>query len=108
MAGAGIPSIAEIQSAVAAEFEIPVAWMREPCGTNGTQQALVARPRQAAMALSWMLTDLSGPRIGHFFGGRDHTTVLHARRAVAKRRKSDPRLDRRLKRITLELVRGGL
>jgi chromosomal replication initiator protein len=57
------------------------------------------------MVLAWQMTDHSGPRIGHFFGDRDHTTVLHARRSVQKRRESDPKLDRAVKRIALELVR---
>jgi chromosomal replication initiator protein len=51
------------------------------------------------------MTDHSGPRIGHFFGDRDHTTILHARRSVQRRRECDPKLDRAMKRIALELVR---
>jgi chromosomal replication initiator protein len=42
----------------------------------------VARPRQIAMALAKELTQLSLPDIGEAFGGRDHTTVLHACRKV--------------------------
>jgi chromosomal replication initiator protein len=43
---------------------------------------LLARPRQMAMALAKELTHLSLPDIGEAFGGRDHTTVLHACRKV--------------------------
>ena len=43
----------------------------------------VARPRQIAMALAKELTQLSLPDIGDAFGGRDHTTVLHACRKIA-------------------------
>lgn len=107
MAG-GIPTIAQIQTATAREFGVPESWMREPLGTAGTQMRVVSHPRQAAMTLAWLLTEMSGPRIGHFFGHRDHTTVLHARRAVESRRKSDPQLDQALKRISLELVRGAM
>ena len=48
----------------------------------------VARPRQVAMALTKELTQLSLPEIGSNFGGRDHTTVLHACRQVAKLRET--------------------
>ena len=44
----------------------------------------VARPRQMAMALAKELTNHSLPEIGDAFGGRDHTTVLHACRTIAK------------------------
>ena len=53
----------------------------------------VARPRQIAMALSKELTNFSLPEIGDEFGGRDHTTVLHACRKVAELRKSDTLLN---------------
>jgi chromosomal replication initiator protein len=46
----------------------------------------VARPRQVAMALSKELTNQSLPEIGDAFGGRDHTTVLHACRKIAQLR----------------------
>ena len=49
----------------------------------------VARPRQVAMALSKELTNHSLPEIGDAFGGRDHTTVLHACRKIAELRESD-------------------
>ena len=44
----------------------------------------VARPRQMAMALAKELTNHSLPEIGDAFGGRDHTTVLHACRRIAE------------------------
>ena len=50
----------------------------------------VARPRQVAMALAKELTQLSLPEIGSNFGGRDHTTVLHACRQIAKLREARP------------------
>lgn len=53
----------------------------------------VARPRQIAMALSKELTNHSLPEIGNAFGGRDHTTVLHACRTIAGFRKSDADID---------------
>lgn len=49
-----------------------------------------ARPRQLGMALARELTQRSLPDIGHRFGGRDHTTVLHACRRMEELRKTDP------------------
>jgi chromosomal replication initiator protein len=49
----------------------------------------VARPRQMAMALAKELTNHSLPEIGESFGGRDHTTVLHACRKIRELRESD-------------------
>jgi chromosomal replication initiator protein len=50
----------------------------------------VARPRQVAMYLARELTSRSLPDIGRRFGGRDHTTVLHACRRIEELCKSDP------------------
>ena len=56
----------------------------------------IAIPRQIAMYLCRELTDTSLPQIGEFFGGRDHTTVLHAYNKITKDRTSDIQLDRTL------------
>ncbi len=53
----------------------------------------IARPRQIAMSLAKELTERSYPEIGDAFGGRDHTTVLHACRKVRELRLSDARLE---------------
>jgi chromosomal replication initiator protein len=50
----------------------------------------VARPRQVAMYLARKLTTRSLPEIGRRFGGRDHTTVLHACRRIEELREKDP------------------
>jgi chromosomal replication initiator protein len=52
----------------------------------------ITRPRQMAMALAKELTNHSLPEIGDAFGGRDHTTVLHACRVVKELRDSQTRL----------------
>lgn len=52
----------------------------------------IARPRQIAMALAKELTNHSLPEIGEAFGGRDHTTVLHACRKIAELKESDARI----------------
>ena len=52
----------------------------------------IARPRQMAMALAKELTNHSLPEIGDAFGGRDHTTVLHACRKIAELREATAEL----------------
>ena len=59
----------------------------------------VARPRQIAMALAKELTNYSLPEIGESFGGRDHTTVLHACRKVKELEGSDREVERDLKHL---------
>jgi chromosomal replication initiator protein len=65
----------------------------------------VARPRQAAMWLAKQLTTRSLPDIGRRFGGRDHTTVLHAVRRIEALRLEDPQLNRDLE-ILIRKLRG--
>lgn len=73
------PAVADIQREVAAFFHIPVAEM-----TSERRAREVARPRQVAMYLAKKLTPKSLPNIGRQFGGRDHTTVIHAVRQVER------------------------
>ena len=63
----------------------------------------VARPRQAAMWLAKQLTTRSLPDIGRRFGGRDHTTVIHAVRRIDQLRAADPQLARDLEVLTHKL-----
>lgn len=77
-------SIDNIQRVVAEYYKIKVADLHSKRRTRS-----VARPRQVAMALSKELTSQSLPEIGNHFGGRDHTTVLHACRKVAELREID-------------------
>ena len=71
-------SIENIQKIVADYYKIKVSEMYSKKRSRN-----VARPRQVAMALAKELTQLSLPDIGDAFGGRDHTTVLHACRKIA-------------------------
>ena len=71
-------SIARIQETVSDRFGMSVA---ELCSAKRSQA--VAYPRQVAMYLSRELTDSSLPKIGKEFGGRDHTTVIHATSKIA-------------------------
>lgn len=65
----------------------------------------IARPRQLAMALSKELTNHSLPEIGEAFGGRDHTTVLHACRKIKELRETDGRIDEDYKNLSRTLTR---
>jgi chromosomal replication initiation ATPase DnaA len=99
--------ISEIQRAVAREHGIDAAVMREPDGIGARARDHVW-PRQEAIRLSFMLTEHSCIRIGQMFGNRDHSTVLEASRRAAERRRRDPEVHDRLRRVTLELLRAGL
>ena len=81
-------SIENIQKTVAEYYKIRISDMH-----SKKRSRAVARPRQVAMALAKELTQLSLPEIGSNFGGRDHTTVLHACRQIAKLRESVPELN---------------
>lgn len=82
-------SIENIQKTVADYFKIKVADMFSKKRTRN-----LARPRQMAMYLARELTDLSFPEIGQSFGGRDHTTVLHACAKIEELKASDQVLRR--------------
>ena len=77
-------SIDNIQRTTAEYYKIKISDL-----LSKRRSRSVARPRQVAMALSKELTNHSLPEIGDAFGGRDHTTVLHACRKIAELRESD-------------------
>lgn len=66
----------------------------------------ITRPRQVGMYFARHFTRYSLEEIGSYFGGRDHTTVMHAVRTVDERRKSNPDVDRELQQLE-EILRGG-
>jgi chromosomal replication initiator protein len=77
-------TIDEIQRRVAEHFNMKMAEM-----TSSRRARVVARPRQVAMYLAKQLTQRSLPEIGRKFGGRDHTTVMHAVRKIEELMVSD-------------------
>ncbi len=77
-------TIEEIQKRVAEHFNIRISDMH-----SARRARSVARPRQVAMYLAKQLTTRSLPEIGRKFGGRDHTTVMHAVRKVDELRERD-------------------
>ncbi|BEV13213.1 chromosomal replication initiator protein DnaA [Herbaspirillum sp. DW155] len=84
-------SVENIQKTVADFFNIKVADMY-----SKKRPANIARPRQIAMYLAKELTQKSLPEIGDLFGGRDHTTVLHAVRKIAADRAKSPECNHEL------------
>jgi len=84
-------SVENIQKTVADFFNIKVADMY-----SKKRPANIARPRQIAMYLAKELTQKSLPEIGELFGGRDHTTVLHAVRKIAADRSKSPEVNHEL------------
>jgi chromosomal replication initiator protein len=81
-------TIDEIQRKVSDHYRIRQSEM-----TSARRAREVARPRQIAMYLAKQLTPRSLPEIGRRFGGRDHTTVIHAVRKIEELRRSDAELD---------------
>ena len=80
-------TIDNIQKTVAEYYKIRVADLH-----SKRRNRSITRPRQLAMALCKELTNHSLPEIGDAFGGRDHTTVLHACRKIEELRESDQRM----------------
>jgi len=91
-------SIDEIQTKVSEHYRIRKAEM-----TSARRAREVARPRQVAMYLSKQLTPRSLPEIGRRFGGRDHTTVIHAVRRIEQLRSEDQELDNDIRLLTRQL-----
>jgi chromosomal replication initiator protein len=84
-------SVENIQKTVADYYKIKIADMY-----SKKRPASIARPRQIAMYLAKELTQKSLPEIGELFGGRDHTTVLHAVRKIGGERQKNIELNQQL------------
>ncbi|NNE58528.1 MAG: chromosomal replication initiator protein DnaA, partial [Hellea sp.] len=87
-------TVDKIQRAVAEEFKITLDDM-----ASKRRARAVARPRQVAMYLCKKLTKRSLPDIGRRFGGRDHTTVMHAVKRITQLRADDSVLDGQIKNL---------
>ncbi|MTW85772.1 chromosomal replication initiator protein DnaA [Virgibacillus dakarensis] len=93
-----IITIDKIQQVVGEKYNIK---LEDFAAKKRTKQ--IAFPRQIAMYLSRELTDFSLPKIGEEFGGRDHTTVIHAHEKIAKLLENDTLLDREIEQIKEQL-----
>ncbi|MEE8342706.1 MAG: chromosomal replication initiator protein DnaA [Gammaproteobacteria bacterium] len=92
-------SISNIQKTVAEYYKIRVSDLLSARRTRS-----ITRPRQLAMALAKELTSHSLPEIGEAFGGRDHTTVLHACRKITELKDSDQRINEDYKNLLRTLT----
>lgn len=93
-----IITILDIQKTVGQHYSIKLEDFKAKKRTK-----TVAFPRQIAMYLSRELTDFSLPKIGDEFGGRDHTTVIHAHEKISKLLQTDSQLQRQVKEIQEQL-----
>ncbi|NLG24441.1 MAG: chromosomal replication initiator protein DnaA [Clostridiales bacterium] len=91
-----------IMDVVAGYYHLPVAEM-----TSQRRNREIAMPRQVAMFLTREMTDLSTTRIGDAFGGRDHTTVLHACDKVADMVKANARMRETVEELRTSIRRPG-
>src|SRR6202140_898036 len=95
--------IEDIQKLVASHFNVSRADI-----LSARRTASVVRPRQIAMYLSRLLTPRSLPEIGRRFGGRDHTTVLHAVRKIEALVAKDVALSEEVESLKRQLQEGAV
>lgn len=91
-------TVDEIQKICAAHYKIDAAEMR-----SKRRARAVARPRQVAMYLAKKMTPRSLPEIGRIFGGRDHSTVIHAVRTIEELRQTNPDIDADVRALLRQL-----
>ena len=91
----------DIEEAVAARFHIKIAEIR-----SRRRSKTLVHPRQIAMYLCRELTDASFPEIGRHFGGKDHTTIIHACRQITKAKEADPTLQVTLQNLKDQITKG--
>ena len=82
-------SIDEIQKTICDFYKLKISDL-----LSAKRTQIIARPRQMAMALAKELTQYSLPAIGNAFGGRDHTTVIHAQKTITQLRQVDEKMER--------------
>ncbi len=94
-------SLERIQEIVARHYHVEIQDMKSRRRTDA-----IAFPRQIAMYLARELTDLSTTHIGDAFGGKDHTTVMHATNKIKSRLESDPFFTALVNKIAQEIKSG--
>ena len=94
-------TISIIQDIVASYFNLRIEDLKSQRRTRN-----IAYPRQIAMYLSRNLTDMSLPKIGEEFGGRDHTTVIHAYEKISENLNTDESLQHTIEDITKKLTQN--
>ncbi|MFO0705828.1 MAG: chromosomal replication initiator protein DnaA [Nitrospira sp.] len=96
-----VVSMEDIQEAVCTQYHVKLTELK-----SRRRSKTLVHPRQIAMYLCRELTDASYPEIGRHFGGKDHTTIIHACRQVAKGKESDPALHATLEKLKEQILRG--
>ena len=91
----------DIQEAVATRFHVKIAELK-----SRRRSKTLVHPRQIAMHLCRELTDASFPEIGRQFGGKDHTTIIHACKQIAKAKEADAALTATLESLKNQITRG--
>ena len=94
-------TLEDIQDVVARRFQVKVSELKSKRRTK-----TVVHPRQIAMYLSRELTDASFPEIGRDFGGKDHTTIIHACRQIEKAMDNDASLRTTVERLKDEISKA--
>lgn len=97
----GVISVEDIQAMVSQHFGVSVGEL-----TSHSRERRLVMPRQIAMYLSRTVADASYPAIAEKFGGRDHTTVIHAVRTVEEKRQQDQAADDLLKTLGQSARKG--
>jgi chromosomal replication initiator protein len=96
-----IVAMDDIQEAVCAQFHVKLTELK-----SRRRSKTLVHPRQIAMYLCRELTDASYPEIGRHFGGKDHTTIIHACRQVAKAKETDTALHATLETLKEQILRS--
>ena len=96
-----IVAMDDIQEAVCTQFHVKMTELK-----SRRRSKTLVHPRQIAMYLCRELTDASYPEIGRQFGGKDHTTIIHACRQVAKARETDTALQTTIETLKEKILRG--
>ena len=96
-----IVSIEDIQEAVGSKYHLKIADLK-----SWRRSKTLVHPRQIAMYLCRELTDASFPEIGRQFGGKDHTTIIHACRQITKAKEADSTLHTTLEGLKEQILRA--
>ena len=96
-----IVAMEDIQEVVCAQFHIKINELK-----SRRRSKTLVHPRQIAMYLCRELTDASYPEIGRHFGGKDHTTIIHACRQVSKAKDADTQLHATLENLKERILRS--
>lgn len=96
-----IVAIEDIQEAVCTQFHVKMTELK-----SRRRSKTLVHPRQIAMYLCRELTDASYPEIGRQFGGKDHTTIIHACRQVSKSKETDTTLHATLETLKENILRS--